>query len=209
MRKEEKFAGLILTIVYLVGIVGILWPIHPDFILLTPLNLIFSLFMLLSFHRKWDLGFYLFALICMLAGFFVEVAGVKTGVIFGEYAYGATLGPKWLEVPLMMAVNWLILVYATGMIGHFLIRKYNALKAALGATLMVLLDLLIEPVAISRDFWHWAGGEIPLQNYFAWWVISWILLMVFYGLTKKEYNRLAPIIYVNQVTFFAILNWFG
>ncbi|MEM7103923.1 MAG: carotenoid biosynthesis protein [Bacteroidota bacterium] len=209
MQKNEKIAAGIITIVYIVGIVGILLPIHPEFILLTPLNLAFSLYILLSFHRKWDVGFYLFAAVCMLVGFFIEVAGVKTGVIFGEYSYGQTLGPKWLDVPLMMAVNWLTLVYCTGVIGHFLTKANNVIKAAIGATLMVLLDLLIEPVAISYDFWQWAGGNIPLQNYFAWWAISFILLMVYYRFVRKQYNWLAPVIYVNQVTFFAFLNVFG
>ena len=44
---------------------------------------------------------------------------------------------------------------------------------------MVLLDIMIEPVAIELDFWQWEGGNIPLQNYLMWFIVAlfmnWII----------------------------------
>jgi hypothetical protein len=35
-----------------------------------------------------------------------------------------------------------------------------------------MFDWIMEPVAIRLDYWTWAGGDIPMQNYFAWFVIA-------------------------------------
>jgi len=82
----------ILIILYAVGIVGIKTGMFGDVLSLTPLNLLVSLALLLWNHEKWDGKFIAAIAIVAVAGFFVEVAGVQTGIIFGEYTYGKTLG---------------------------------------------------------------------------------------------------------------------
>jgi putative membrane protein len=44
-----------------------------------------------------------------VAGFFIEAIGVNTGLIFGNYVYKTTLGWKFLETPLIIGVNWILL----------------------------------------------------------------------------------------------------
>ena len=46
-------------------------------------------------------------------GFFVELLGVKTGLIFGNYHYGATFGAKWQDVPYLIGLNWAAMVFYT------------------------------------------------------------------------------------------------
>ena len=86
--------------------------------------------------------------------------------------YGATLGVSFLNVPITIGINWLVLVLAT----QAVVEEWNVGgkigKAALGAGLMTALDVLIEPVAIHFDFWHWSGGQVPIQNFGAWWLAS-------------------------------------
>ncbi len=43
---------------------------------------------------------------------------------------------------------------------------------------MLLMDLLIEPVAIHLGYWSWTGGDIPIQNYLSWFVISLVMALV-------------------------------
>jgi putative membrane protein len=140
----------------------------------------------------------------MLAGFLVEVVGIKTGLIFGTYAYGEGLGIKWLDVPLMIGVNWGVLVFGTAaLVQHFKLARW--LKAALAATLMVSYDVLLEPVAVRFDFWSWAGGTIPIQNYLAWWIIAFGMLLGAFYLVKNLRNRLAIYIIGIQTLFFILL----
>ena len=58
------------------------------------------------------------AIACL--GFFIEVIGVKTGFIFGSYYYGAAMGIKILAVPLLIGLNWSILVYSTSLVVQYM-----------------------------------------------------------------------------------------
>ena len=196
----------ILIILYAVGIVGIKTGIFGDILSLTPLNLLVSLGLLLWNHDKWDGKFVAAIVIVAAAGFLVEVAGVQTGLIFGEYTYGKTLGWQWLDVPLVMAVNWLILVYCAAAVVRRRTEWDIWLKAFAGAVIMVSMDFLIEPVAIKYDFWEWANAVIPSQNYLAWGLISFGLLMVFHRLVPIVNHQVAIALFFLQILFFVSLN---
>lgn len=92
----------------------------------------------------------MFAIIAA-SGYLIELIGIITGLIFGEYAYGSGLGLKLFDVPLIIGLNWAILVFATAALTQqFLWPTW--LKATLAATLMVAYDFFLEPVAINFDF---------------------------------------------------------
>jgi putative membrane protein len=140
-------------------------------------------------------------------GYGVEVAGVHTGMVFGEYSYGKTLGFKIADVPLVMGLNWLTLIYSAGVI----FNRLNApviVKSALGGLVLMILDLFIEPIAIRYDYWSWESISVPLQNYLAWFVISFLFLMVFFSLKFKKENKLALLYLSVQFFFFVGLNYF-
>lgn len=204
-RYKAIFSFGILIIVYAVGIVGLQTSSSDWFLAATPITLMLSLAALLWNHQEWNFSFGIVILACLLVGYFVEVAGVATGVIFGDYWYGATLGPRVLGVPLTIAVNWLLLVYCTGSIVAPT-RWPGFVKAGISAALMTGLDVLIEPVAINFDFWQWKDGVIPWQNYLAWFVISYVLLLLFHYLKFNKQNRLGFGIFIIQVIFFGTLN---
>lgn len=202
--RYEKPIRIVLVLAYIAGLIGLQVPaVAPLFKLLTPLNLLGTLAALLYFHTDWHPSFYFYMALAVLTGFFVEVLGVKTGYVFGgPYAYGAGLGPKLLSVPPIIGANWLLLTYAFGSLYDRLPWRVY-IKAAFAASSMVALDILIEPVAIELDFWTWFGRPIPIQNYVGWWLVSAVLLSVWYGLPFRKENRLAMLIVVMQVFFFA------
>ena len=72
---------------------------------------------------------------------------------------------------------------------------------------MVGLDYLIEPVAIKLDFWFWKEGLIPAQNYVAWFIVAFILLLLYHIWIKQNQNRIAIILFSIQVVFFGLLNF--
>ena len=211
LQNQSKFTEtrsiVILSIIYLVGLIGIKMPIHPDFILLTPLNLLISAALVSYYDKNKTKDFLSLFSIVFATGYLVEVLGVKTGLIFGSYAYGPVLGPKLFETPLSMGINWFILIYGAGNLMNQLKSRWPIfLKACIGALALILLDLLIEPVAIHYNFWRWENDVIPIQNYIAWWLISVVLLVVFFKILGNSINKVAIVLFVLQLIFFGILN---
>lgn len=200
--KKSTASIAILVILYSVGLIGIKFNLVENLVLLTPINLLISLGIILCNHEKWDNKFLLAISIIGLAGFFVEVAGVKTGAIFGDYTYGKTLGWQWLDVPLVMAVNWLILIYCSAAIVSRRVEWHWAMKAFASAVILMTMDFLIEPVAIRYDFWQWAGGVIPDQNYLAWGGIAFVLSAIFLQLVPPVNNKVALALFLLQIGFF-------
>lgn len=204
---KDQIAPALLILFHIVGVAGLLSPYKDLVLQLTPVNLILSTVLLLSLQVEYNRSFWLFCLIIFLSGFFLEVAGIHTGVIFGNYQYGKTLGIQFLNVPLVMGFNWLMLIYSAGVIFEPL-KANKYIKSLFGAGLLVGLDLLLEPVATKYDFWAWSNNTIPFQNYVAWFIAAFFMLFLFYNLNFSKNNRLALLLYIVQFVFFSILNIF-
>ena len=200
-----RISVAVLIIIYAVGLAGFLSVYKDQMIRLTPYTLLLSLFLLLVNQREWDRFIILFGVSVMLAGFLVEVFGVKTGILFGQYHYDHALGYKLLDVPLLIGVNWFVLTFSTGMITNLL--KINRFwRAVVAATLMVALDFSLEPVAMAYDFWSWEASMVPIKNYISWFVISLVFQGLFQGLRLKMINRFAIILFLVQWVFFLSLS---
>lgn len=209
--RSENIAIGILSILYLVGTIGFFFDIHPDFVKLTPINLLISLIIVLAFHPSWNWRLILFLLICPIVGFLVEMKGVETGLIFGTYQYGETLGFKYNNTPLSIGINWLLLSYCSAvLVSHFTSESSNIiLKALYASTVMVGLDVLIEPVAIKTDMWSWPpDNEIPIQNYIGWFLTALPLHLLFFLLNKSVKNKVAVSLLLLQFLFFWFLGYF-
>lgn len=206
LRKYPVATMILISLYYLVGIIGLTLPSSESlFRALVPFTLLFSLYFLWLFHEGGGNRIYLAAGIIYLAGFLVEVAGVNTGVIFGEYSYGETLGYQLWNTPLIIGVNWLILIYSCrALTGLFFENRW--LRYVSGAFLLVLYDSFLEPVAIRLDMWNWSDGIIPAQNYIGWFVTSLVLFIILDLNNKDVRNKIAPALFIIQFLFFLILN---
>jgi putative membrane protein len=148
----------------------------------------------------------LFALVTFIVGFAAEYTGVHTGWIFGHYRYGETLGTKLFEIPLMIGVNWFLLIYAAGVMLQRSRLKNIIVRILSGAIILTLLDVLIEPIAIHFDYWHWLDAGIPFKNYVCWFLLSALLLSIFEQFKFKRQSIVAPAMLIAQFLFFAVLN---
>ncbi len=203
--KKILLAKGVLLIIHMVGIIGLSFPdLRPYFLSLTPLTLLISAISLFYFHENWNKAFITFLILCYAFGYGIEVVGVATGLVFGDYSYSAALGPKLVDTPLMIGINWLFLIYATGTIANTL-NAPTIIKALSGAVLMLVLDLALEPVAIALNFWEWPGDSVPVLNYAAWFFISFLLLLLFYLMPFQKGNRFALFLYLVQLLFFILL----
>lgn len=201
MSRINVFIYLVLSM-HLAGVLGLMSSRADLFMLFTPLHLIATTWMLL----KCGGGprYYLGALVVAVATFLIEMAGVNTGVIFGDYSYGRTLGPKLWGTPILIGINWVLLSFG---FAHLMTQFFDnrVLKIVLGATLMVAIDFIIEPVAIAFDFWSWDATFVPLQNYLAWWLVSLIVFAGLFRFVEFRANPLASWVIGAQVVFFLSL----
>lgn len=207
IRKYQIQISVALLIIFNgVGLFGVLLSEDPkQFLLLTPLNLIISAVILFANHSKWTVKQIIMLIAVALAGFFMEVLGVKTGVVFGEYFYEDTLGWKLLDVSLVIGLNWALLCYfAVYTFDKFIENKI--LLSLVSSFVLVVLDLLIEPIAIQYDFWEWESESIPVQNFIAWWLLAFVFSMGITFVKNKSENKVAEALLVIQVLFFGILN---
>jgi bisanhydrobacterioruberin hydratase len=202
--KRLLWSTLLLVIIHLAGIIGLLSSYRNLFLMVTPLNLILSAFLLVHNHIGINKQFFLFLLISFFTGFLVELIGVNTGILFGHYTYESALGFKLLNVPVIIGINWFILTFCAGIICNK-IKGSIYLRSCIGACMLVVMDYLIERIAPQYYFWTWRNGIIPFQNYVAWFIISFVILLVFYKLNFNKMNRLAPSLFVIQLVFFALL----
>ena len=193
--------GLVLLF-HLTGFIGLAFSQDKAFYLhYTPLTLLLTAVLLGAFQPERNWAFWLFMGQVFLLGFTAEFVGVHTGAIFGSYSYGATLGPKYVEVPWLIGLNWVIITYCAGILAAYL--PASALLRALVATaLMVGFDLCLEPVASHYDFWHWTGNVIPLRNFRDWFLLSLLLQLIFTRSQFSKHNALVPLVYLVQLLFF-------
>jgi len=201
--KRFKAVKLFFIIFYTAGVVGLVWPFtFPLFLQLTPLALLLSFIALVLFHPAGIdkktvavfLGIY-------AVSFIIEAVGVNTHLIFGPYGYGQSLGYKLFGTPVIIGLNWLLLVYTTASVAAKT-AKTASVRIVLAAMMMVLYDLILEPVAPQIDMWYWQQDLIPFQNYAAWFVIALFFHYIMYVFGIRTDNRLAPVILVCQSMFF-------
>ncbi|MGM0581365.1 MAG: carotenoid biosynthesis protein [Bacteroidota bacterium] len=207
IKSRPFIGGIIITAFYFFGIIGILSDSKDWFIEKTAFNLSLSFLILIFYQKKYSLSLLWGFLFCYLIGFSAEYLGVNFGLIFGDYIYPDTLGPQLGEVPIIIGVNWFLITFCVASI-IFPLKLNIIVKILLATILTVLIDFMIEPVAMELNFWNWENNEIPIQNYVGWAIISF-LIYCFYAIIKIPLeNKIALVLLFWQIVFFACLNLF-
>ncbi|MBK6266878.1 carotenoid biosynthesis protein [Marivirga sp. S37H4] len=206
IQSRPAIGIVILSAFYFFGIIGIQSEAAKWFIEKTAFNLLLSLVILLTYQQTFNFRLWIGFLFCYFIGFFAEYLGVTYGILFGSYEYPDTLGIQWNGVPVIIGVNWFLLTFCI----WALMRKTSFSPAFLiipATILTVLVDILIEPVAISLNFWQWENNTVPLQNYVGWGFISF-LIFSFYALIRiPTDNKIYWALLAWQIIFFASLNF--
>lgn len=204
--SRENISIVLFFVFHLIGGLGLSSNYQSLFLYLTPAHLIFSFLILLWANNDFSLSFFKTVAILYFIGFLIEVLGVQTGLLFGEYYYGKVLGYQLFDTPLIIGVNWVILcLSANAVISHFCLKPFP--KIILSSLILVLLDVLIEPVAITLDFWHWVAIDIPIQNYFMWFLVALLMNWIVH-LNKLTINyKVGFGLFLSQILFFTILSF--
>ena len=204
-KEFLRFSIFFLWLINISGFFGITSDQNEFFLSTTPYVLSLTLLLLILNHDLSDKKSKTGLILIFLFGLIVEILGVNYGLFFGEYSYGANLGPKIYEVPYVIGFNWVLLIIATGSVSDKLIKGKEIYKILFASFLMVLIDLFIEKSAPKLDFWEFVISPVPFSNYLWWFIFSLCFQYIFFKTVKtKEYN-LSSNILVIQFLFFWML----
>jgi|688.fasta_scaffold01675_38 putative membrane protein len=208
------------------GLIGILFSPYKDwFINNTPLNLLVMFALLIWNQPKINRSLIGFSVIAFSTGMITEIIGVNTGLLFGNYTYGSVMGIKVGGVPLLIGLNWFIVVFCCVVImeqmHQWVKDKYEtmgqpAMSVKLehmsiiidGAMMATFFDWIMEPVAIKLGFWQWHSGAIPFYNYCCWFFISAALIALSRKIAFPKRNDFAVHLLIIQALFFLTLRIF-
>ena len=124
-------------------------------------------------------------------------------------------------VPVCIGCAWFVMLISSVAVFQTIARESVAkstIKLALCvALLMVVFDLFMEPAAGMLDYWIWMDDHIPLQNYLAWFGLSFIFVII--GIKAGVFSQLPlssngwePLpgiafhLYVAQLVYFALVD---
>lgn len=209
MKSLKKYSTFILTfIVLILHAVGLYFflneSLRNELLPLTPIHLMITTFILWLSFFNFSLSFLGYSVLVYATGMTVEIIGVNTGYLFGNYHYLEALGTQIFGVPYVIGLNWMMLIFSAGAIVYHL--KINwFFKGILGALLMVILDVLIEQVAPDLLFWSFEG-DIPMFNYITWFLVALPLFWVGFKWKVIKKSDTAVNIYLILFVFFLVLN---
>jgi bisanhydrobacterioruberin hydratase len=213
-------ATVLAMVIHLAGALGMLFGRRDWFLMLTPFNLLFMFFLLIWTLPEKNNRLYGFFTLAFFIGLFTEMVGVKTGWLFGNYHYGEVLGFKINQAPLIIGINWFIIVYASGMMArqlmNFISQRFQFQQRTVnskwissvviigGAFIATVFDVIMEPAAVKLGFWTWENGNIPIMNYVSWFLVSGIILFIFRHASFKT-HQFAINLLIIQALFFLVL----
>ena len=153
-----------------------------------------------------------YAGITLAFGFGVEVLGTATRFPFGDYAYGGTLGPSILSVPLLIPFAWAMMAYPCLLVARRL-AVHRISVALIGGFLLASWDLFLDPQMVSESYWTWRDTTwtlpgidgIPLQNFLGWLLSAFLLMLVLAGLPERIARDGAPTFMITWIYASSVL----
>ena len=205
---NKKISIGIVWLFHLSGLVGLLYIDKNLFASLTPLNLFISSTLLFVNQKSLNKKEVVIVFLIFSIGMIAEILGVNYGLIFGKYDYGDNLGLKLLGVPLLIGLNWVVLTFICGSISnHFIKNKY--LSIVVGIIFMLIIDITLEPIAPTLDYWEFSGSIAPIQNYIGWAFTSLLTLSIYqFYYSSKEFT-FSINLFLAQFLFFVGFNFLG
>ncbi len=179
----------------------------------TPLNLYICFILILFTQNGVSNKFLRWIALAFGIGFFSEVVGVNSGLLFGSYHYGSRMGLTFWGVPITIGCNWIVVSYCSACITSLLFfqfKKNNSHSIAekclfsIGtASIATFFDYCIEPGATFLEFWTWhTAPHIPVYNYVCWFACSFLLAWFFYKWLGLQKNWFAIGLLFLQAIFF-------
>jgi len=136
-----------------------------------------------------------------LCAFTAEALGVHFGLVFGQYHYPPAMGFQVIGVPVLVALAWEPILYASYCISDFLLPsrfdmsrpltsrlpRYLVL-ALVGALATTSWDMMADPFAVGRGWWVWEhggpympeiGNGVPVSNFAGWIQVAFLCQLIY------------------------------
>lgn len=203
-----RFSIFIVWLINVSGFFGMFSDQKELFLKFTPYAILMSFILIFINSKIIQKGFITSIILIAIFGFIIEYLGANYGILFGAYSYGENLGLKVGNVPLIMAINWILLIIITGNFSEKVFKNSLASKVIFGSLLMVILDFFIEFSAPKLDYWEFDKHPVPLSNYI-WWFLFSIIFHIIYqiNIKEKEYVLSQNILLIHFL-FFGLLALF-
>lgn len=131
-------------------------------------------------------GIAVFAFFCLGFGSLAEIVSLRTGFPFGHYYFTDVMGPKILQVPVLLALAYLGIGYVSWVLALLILGETDRVFALplLAALIMVTWDLSMEPAWSTLErAWIWRDGGpyfgAPLSNFAGWFLAAWLYYQAF------------------------------
>ena len=92
---------------------------------------------------------------------------------------------------------------------NIIVSKYTDNRyfiSFLATVLMVVFDMVLEGPAGMLDLWAWTWTNVPLQNFMAWFFVSWIINGAIQLRNPRLDNPVAGSLYAAHFSFFLCLH---
>lgn len=205
LRHNPQLLIGILILFYAVGILLFLIGETRALIgILTSWSLMLTFGAVMLFQKEFSMKLVVAFMVVFATSLIIEILGVNTGALFGNYEYGSALGPKILHTPILIGLNWLILIYCSAaIVNHHFTRK--SIRIIAGSLLMVVYDLILEYVAPVMDLWSWDTPYPGIRNFVMWFVVAMVLHLLFQWLDLRINNKPARYLFFIQFLFLCLI----
>jgi uncharacterized membrane protein len=174
--------------------------------------------------------------ILVLAGLYVVVGNVlenlsiATGFPFGHYVFTERMGPKILQVPILLGLAYVGMGYLSWSVARAILRERGgepsewraAVLPVLASVVMTAWDLAMDPIwsTVGR-LWIWQQGGgyfgVPASNYVGWLVTNYLIYQLFVlvvlrgrsGTRRENGAESAPASYWRMAVIFYALTGIG
>ena len=148
------------------------------------------------------LNIVIFLIITIIVSLLLEIIGSKTGYVFGgKYHYNNDNTPGFIlfGIPVLIPIAWFGIIYMSINFCNYVTNvrfpfedSINHFFIILTATFVMLLDLVLDPLAVDEKRWNWELPGIyygiPILNFFGWLLVPLLILLIFqhcsYQVTK-------------------------
>ncbi len=137
-------------------------------------------------------GMAAFTAFCLGVAAVCESLSLRTGFPFGHYYFTSLMGPKLLQVPMLLVLAYLGIGYCSWVLALLILGyRDKPLTGArvialplLSTLIMVAWDLSMEAVWSTLDrAWIWRDGGmfygVPLSNFFGWYLTAYLFYQAF------------------------------
>jgi len=137
-------------------------------------------------------GMSIFIAFCLGVGAASESLSLRTGFPFGHYYFTGIMGPKFLQLPILLVLAYLGIGYCSWVLSLLILGYRNKPLAGSGVfsvpllagLIMLAWDFSMEAIWSTIDrAWIWRDGGsfygVPLSNFLGWYFTAFLFYLAF------------------------------